>query len=185
MKKMNRRLICSALLVLTATIGTATSGRAQILLEQLQSSNYNANTGVWTATVGSDASGTGNGGVAIPTLAAGATPNGSPAVAFNGSEELTFVTPVPTETSYTVLAAIMVPSFQAQTGRWNIGRILEILSRFLSLSKSGSAPAAVRLFRIRAGITLMSRRDLVGAHFGLMVRPTGHSPRRRILTRCR
>jgi hypothetical protein len=107
MKKMNRRLICSALLVLTATIGTATSGRAQILLEQLQSSNYNANTGVWTATVGSDASGTGNGGVAIPTLAAGATPNGSPAVAFNGSEELTFVTPVPTETSYTVLAFVL------------------------------------------------------------------------------
>jgi hypothetical protein len=106
MKIMNHRLICS-LLVLTVTIGTASSGRAQVLLEQLQSSKYNASTGVWTATVGSDASGTGNSGVAIPTLAAGATPNGSAAVAFDGSQELTFVTPVAAETSYTVLAFVL------------------------------------------------------------------------------
>jgi hypothetical protein len=95
MKKMNRRLICSALLVLIATIGTASSGHAQILLEQLQASNYDASTGVWTATVGSNASGAGNGG------------NGSAAVAFNGSQELTFVTPVPTETSYTIFAYVL------------------------------------------------------------------------------
>jgi hypothetical protein len=76
-------------------------------LESLQASNYNATTGVWTATVGSNASGAGNGGTAIPTLAAGATPNGSAAVAFTGSQELTFVTPVPTETSYTVFAFVL------------------------------------------------------------------------------
>ena len=57
--------------------------------------------------MGSNASGAGNGGVAIPTLAAGATPNGSAALAFDGSEELTFVTPVATETSYTVLAFVL------------------------------------------------------------------------------
>jgi hypothetical protein len=107
MKKMNRRLICSALLVLIATIGTASSGHAQILLEQLQASNYDASTGVWTATVGSNASGAGNGGIATPTLAAGATANGSSAVAFNGSQELTFDTPVPTEISYTIFAYVL------------------------------------------------------------------------------
>ncbi len=95
MKKMNHtKLKVTGPLALIISVGTATSGHAQTLLESLQASNYNASTGVWTATVGSNADGTGNGGIATPTLATGATANGSSAVAFNGSERLTFDTPV-------------------------------------------------------------------------------------------
>jgi hypothetical protein len=112
-KKMNHtKLKVTGLLALIISIGTATSGHAQTLLESLQASNYNATTGVWTnnaiaAPGGSNADGTGNGGIAIPTLATGATANGSSAVAFNGSQELTFDTPVPTEISYTIFAYVL------------------------------------------------------------------------------
>jgi hypothetical protein len=108
MKTVNRTsLKVTGLLALIIAVGTASSGHAQVLLESLQSSGYNASTGVWTATVGSNADTTGNGGIAAPTLATGATPNGSSAVAFNGSEELTFDTAVPTETSYTIFAYVL------------------------------------------------------------------------------
>jgi hypothetical protein len=90
-----------------ALLAAVTSAHAQTLLLSLQAGNYNATTGVWTATVGSNASGAGNSGIATPTLAAGATPNGSSAVAFNGSQELTLLTGVPAETSYTVFTYLM------------------------------------------------------------------------------
>jgi hypothetical protein len=83
MKKMNRRLICSALLVVSATIGTASSGRAQVLIESLQASNYNASTGVWTDTSASADNATATG--TKPTLVTNATPNGSSAVDFTGT----------------------------------------------------------------------------------------------------
>jgi hypothetical protein len=83
MKKTNRRLICSVLLVVTATIGTASSGRAQVLIESLQASNYNASTGVWTDTSASADNATATG--TKPTLATNATPNGSAAVDFTGT----------------------------------------------------------------------------------------------------
>ena len=83
MQKMNRRLICSALLVLTVTIGTASSGRAQLLIESLQASNYNASTGTWTDTSASADNATATG--TKPTLVTNATPNGSAAVDFTGT----------------------------------------------------------------------------------------------------
>jgi hypothetical protein len=84
MKKMNRtNLKVTGLLALIISVGTATSGHAQ-LVEQLKASNYNATTGVW-----SDSSGNGNdamastaGGEALATLVTGATPNGSSCLAF-------------------------------------------------------------------------------------------------------
>jgi hypothetical protein len=87
MKTMNRRLTGVALLALAITLGTASLGRAQVLLEQLQASNYNASSGLWTATVGSNATAdtSGGGGETIATLVTGATPNGSSAVGFSGT----------------------------------------------------------------------------------------------------
>jgi hypothetical protein len=101
--------------ILLSFVGITSVARAQVLLEDLESANYNPVTGVWTATTGSDASGAGNGGVATPTLAAGATANGSAAVAFDGTQELTFVTPVPAETSYTILTYLL-PTNNSQYG---------------------------------------------------------------------
>ncbi len=76
---------------------------AQTLLVQLQSTNYNATTGVWT-----DSSGNGNNATATgtkPTLATGASPNGSPAVVFSGSNPMGLASSIPVG-SYTVLAYV-------------------------------------------------------------------------------
>jgi hypothetical protein len=89
-------------------VAVAPSIRAQTLVLSLTNpgTNYNATTGVWTATVGSNAD-AGTTGIATPTLATGATPNGSSAVAFNGTQELTLDTTVAAATSYTVLTYLM------------------------------------------------------------------------------
>ena len=76
------------------------TGQAQTPLLQLQATNYNPNTGLWTATVGPNAQATGT----YPTLAASASPNGSPAVVFSGVNPMALASSLPLETGYTVFA---------------------------------------------------------------------------------
>ncbi len=90
-------------LLLLAILATSLKAQAQTLVVQLQSTNYNATTGVWT-----DSSGNANNATATgtkPTLATGVSPNGSPAVVFNGSNPMGLASSIPVG-SYTVLSYI-------------------------------------------------------------------------------
>ncbi len=101
--KSNHSIMRAASLLLLALLSVGQVAHAQTLLVQLKSTNYNASTGVWT-----DSSGNGNNATATgtkPILATGVTPNGSPAVAFSGSNPLGLASSIPVG-SYTVLAYI-------------------------------------------------------------------------------
>lgn len=93
-----------AVVLLLAVLATVQLGQAQTLVLQLQATNYNATTGVWT-----DSSGNGNNATYAettqPALAAGVSQNGSPAVLFSGANALGLATSIPVS-SYTVLAYI-------------------------------------------------------------------------------
>ena len=83
-------------------LNAALTSSAQTLLLQLQAANFNPGTGLWTATVGPNASTqTGSG-----TLVTGATPNGSSVVNFNGSFVLQLGTVIPAGASYTAFAYV-------------------------------------------------------------------------------
>jgi hypothetical protein len=81
------------------------SAGAQTLAVQLQSANYNPTTGVWT-----DSSGNGDNatysGSSTPTVAAGATPNGSSAIDLSGNGSLLLGTAIPYASGYTVFAYV-------------------------------------------------------------------------------
>jgi hypothetical protein len=88
--------------VLGVMVGLTGNVSAQTLLLQLQAANFNPGTGLWTATVGPNASTqTGSG-----TLVTGATPNGSSVVNFNGSFVLQLGTVIPAGASYTAFAYV-------------------------------------------------------------------------------
>jgi len=72
-------------LLLLAVLDTGQKAQAQTLLLQLKASNYNPTTGFWTNSVGPNAQAI----TPYPTLTAHATPNGAPAVVFNGSNPMT------------------------------------------------------------------------------------------------
>jgi hypothetical protein len=92
-------LLVAALGVMVGLTGNVS---AQTLLLQLQAANFNPGTGLWTATVGPNASTqTGSG-----TLVTGATPNGSSVVNFNGSFVLQLGTVIPAGASYTAFAYV-------------------------------------------------------------------------------
>jgi hypothetical protein len=74
-----------AALLLLAVLDTGQKAQAQTLLLQLKASNYNPTTGFWTNSVGPNAQAI----TPYPTLTAHATPNGSPAVVFNGADPMT------------------------------------------------------------------------------------------------
>jgi len=74
-----------AALLLLAVLDTGQKAQAQTLLLQLKASNYNPTTGFWTNSVGPNAQAI----TPYPTLTAHATPNGAPAVVFNGSNPMT------------------------------------------------------------------------------------------------
>jgi len=89
------------------------SASAQTLAVQLQAANYNPTTGVWTDTSGNNDNasftlvniyGTATG--STPSLQAGATPNGSSAVALTGAGSFLLGTSIPYASGYTVLAYI-------------------------------------------------------------------------------
>jgi hypothetical protein len=63
-----------------ALVASSLSAKAQTLELQLQADNYNPTTGVWTDSSGNGDTGTFGGSSTLPTLATGATPNGSSAV---------------------------------------------------------------------------------------------------------
>jgi len=94
-----KTLLAAAIGVMVGLTGNVS---AQTLLLQLQAANFNPSTGLWTATVGPNASAqTGTG-----TLVTGATPNGSSVVNFNGSFVLQLGTVIPAGTSYTAFAYV-------------------------------------------------------------------------------
>ena len=90
--------------MLLAVFVTSQTAQAQTPLVQFKAANYNAGSGLWTDSSGNNnnaqASGT------YPTLAATASPNGSPAVVFNGANQLQLTTGIPTNVSYTIFAFI-------------------------------------------------------------------------------
>ena len=92
-------------LVLVGALFASQAARAQTPVLQLVANNYNPNTGIWTATIGSNATNA-PGASTLPALAAGATPNGSPAVAFNGANFLTLASPLAAGNGYTAIAYI-------------------------------------------------------------------------------
>src|ERR1039458_8387918 len=73
-----------AVVLLLAVMAIGQMAQAQTPVLQLKSANFNPNTGLWTATVGANAQATGT----FPTLANNVSPNGSPAVVFNGANQL-------------------------------------------------------------------------------------------------
>ncbi len=91
----------AGLLLLVAWAGVP-SVQAQIPALRLQAANYNATSGLWTATVGANA----QAGGTFPTLSTGVSPNGSAAVVFNGANYLTLASSIPSSTPYTVFAYI-------------------------------------------------------------------------------
>ena len=96
-----------AFLLMLVALAASPMAQAQTLLVQLVSTNYNATTGVWT-----DSSGNGNNATATgtkPSLATGATPNGSPAVVFTGANPMGLASSIPVG-SYTVLAYVQPAS---------------------------------------------------------------------------
>jgi hypothetical protein len=117
MKKMNRtNLKVTGLLALIISVGTATSGHAQTLLLSLQASNYDASSGVWT-----DSSSNGDNATVdtanFPALVANATPNGSSAVAFTGSQAFSLLNAIPTSsTGYTAFVYAEPTSTSGEAG---------------------------------------------------------------------
>jgi hypothetical protein len=112
MKHINLKI--TGLLALIMSVGAATSGHAQTLLLSLQSSDYNATTGVW-----SDSSGNGDdafAGGAFPTLVANSTPNGSSAVDFTGTlQSLQLLNPIAAQ-DVTIFAYILPSANQSASG---------------------------------------------------------------------
>ena len=90
------------LLVALAGVAASQVASAQTLLLQLKAANYNPTNGLWTATVGANAQASGT----YPTLTASASPNGSPAVVFNGGNQLALATSIPAANGYTAFAYI-------------------------------------------------------------------------------
>jgi hypothetical protein len=88
--------------LLLAVLVTGQMASAQTLMLQLKAANYNPTSGLWTATVGANAQASGT----YPTLATGVSPNGSPAVVFNGANQLQLATSIPVGSSYTAFAYI-------------------------------------------------------------------------------
>ena len=104
MKTLNRSNATRVAILLLAILAASQVAQSQTLVLQLQATNYNATTGVWT-----DSSGNANNATYAqatqPALAAGVTPNGSPAVHFSGANALGLASSIPVG-SYTVLAYI-------------------------------------------------------------------------------
>jgi hypothetical protein len=93
-----------ALLFITLSILTVVRAQAQTPtpLLQLQATNYNAASGLWTATMGPNATASGT----FPTLATAVSPNGSAAVVFNGANSLALASSLPAANGYTAFAFI-------------------------------------------------------------------------------
>jgi hypothetical protein len=109
MNRQPRILLIGMLLGGGVMFCSSIASAATILLD-LQASNYNASTGIWT-----DSSGNGNNAVApagdFPTVTASATPNHSSVVTFNGTTQyLNLTTSITSSTTgYTVFAYVETP----------------------------------------------------------------------------
>ena len=104
MKSKNSMMRVASLLLL-ALLAAGQVAYAQTPVLQLQSTNYNPVTGIWTATIGSNATNA-PGASTLPTLVTGVTPNGSPAVVFNGANFLTLASSIAAGNGYTAIAYI-------------------------------------------------------------------------------
>jgi hypothetical protein len=103
MKKLPIAIQCAAVAGLIMAGGLSAS--AQTLMLQLQASNYNPITGVWTDTSGNSDNATYSGS-SIPTLLAGVTQNGSSAVNLSGNGSLVLSSALGYSSGYTVFAFI-------------------------------------------------------------------------------
>ena len=101
-KTIHSNAVRVAILLLLAVVVIGQMAQAQTPVLQLKSANFNPNTGLWTAMVGANAQATGT----FPTLANNVSPNGSPAVVFNGANQLTLATAIPASGGYTAIAYI-------------------------------------------------------------------------------
>ncbi len=89
-------------LLLLGVLAVSQLAQAQTPSVQLQAPYYNPSTGLWTATIGPNA----QAGGTLPVLVTNVTPNGSPAVVFNGANQLTLATNIPISGGYTVITYI-------------------------------------------------------------------------------
>jgi hypothetical protein len=99
-KTIHSNAVRVAVVLLLAVVAIGQMAQAQTPVLQLKSANFNPNTGLWTATVGANAQASGT----FPTLANNVSPNGSPAVVFNGANQLTLATAIPASGGYTAIA---------------------------------------------------------------------------------
>jgi hypothetical protein len=90
------------LLLITCSLLIGAFAQAQTPLLQLKAANYNPTTGLWTATIGANA----QAGGTYPTLASGVSPNGAPAVVFNGANYLSLASSIAAANGYTAFAYI-------------------------------------------------------------------------------
>ena len=99
-------------------LGSVSANATTVLLPSpmvdYMAANYNPATGVWTDSSGNGDNATQTPGSSAPTLALNATPNGSAAVAFNGSQSLNITTGLTSSTGYTVLA-YLYPTTESST----------------------------------------------------------------------
>ena len=96
-----------------AVTANATTVSLPTPMVDYMAANYNPTTGVWTDSSGNGDNATQTPGSSAPTLALNATPNGSAAVAFNGSQSLNITTGLSTTTGFTVLAYLDPTTFSA------------------------------------------------------------------------
>ena len=100
-------------MVLGSTAANATTVSLPTPMVDYAAANYNATTGVWTDSSGNGDNATQTPGSSAPTLALNATPNGSAAVTFNGSQSLNITTGLSTSTGFTALAFLDPTTFSA------------------------------------------------------------------------
>ncbi len=107
-------------LALGSVMANATTVSLSAPMVDYVAANYNPVTGVWTDSSGNGDNATQIPGSSAPTLALNATPNGSAAVAFNGSQSLNITTGLTSSTGYTVLA-FLDPTTESSTNNAILG----------------------------------------------------------------
>jgi hypothetical protein len=103
MKKLHIAIPCAAIAGLIMVGGLSAS--AQTLALQLQATNYNPSTGVWTDSSGNNDTATYSGSL-TPILVSGVTPTGSSAVSLSGNGSFLLASSIAPLSGYTVFAYI-------------------------------------------------------------------------------
>ena len=96
--------LATTAVVTGSVMANATTVSLPTPMVDYMAANYNPTTGVWTDSSGNGDNATQTPGSGAPTLALNATPNGSVAVAFNGSQSLNITTGLTSSTGFTAFA---------------------------------------------------------------------------------